>query len=131
MIAFSPSGVTVMKAAPVDEPGTSCTRLVSTPFRRALVLGPAEPVVANPAEECHARAEEAAAAAWLAPLPPLWVARRASVTVSPGAGRRSTLRTKSWFIEPATKTSATQNLLSRQLAESIWVAAGLRDNGIP
>src|SRR5919107_6407717 len=50
---------------------------------------------------------KAAAAAWFAPLPPLWVESSAFVTVSPGFGRRSTLRTKSWFMEPRTKTSVT------------------------
>jgi hypothetical protein len=33
------------------------------------------------------------------------------VTVSPGSGRRSTYMTKSWLIEPTTKTSAIRDLL--------------------
>src|SRR5688500_4942875 len=123
VIAFSPSGVTVMKAAPVDEPGTSFTRVVSTPLSASdLTSGPPKPSSPTRPRKATLAPRRAAAAAWLAPLPPLWVARRASVTVSPGAGRRSTLRTKSWFIEPTTKTSATLSLLSRllSLAQELW-----------
>src|SRR5215210_3927899 len=108
VIAFSPSGVTVMKAVPVDEPETSCTRLVSTPLSASdRTSGPPNPSSPTRPRNATLAPRRAAAAAWLAPLPPLWVARRASVTVSPGAGRRCTLRTKSWLIEPTTKTSAT------------------------
>src|SRR5215213_2629734 len=57
-------------------------------------------------EIARIEATAAIAVAAFAPLPPLWVEGSAFVTVSPGFGRRSTLRTKSWFIDPSAKTSA-------------------------
>ena len=44
-------------------------------------------------------------AAFNLPYLALPVESSALVTVSPGSGRRSTFNTKSWFIEPSTKTS--------------------------
>jgi hypothetical protein len=70
-----------------------------------------------------------AAAAWFAPLPPLWVESSALVTVSPGFGRRSTFRTKSWFIDPGTKTSTNFGPYSRN-CETFSLVTSFTSTGI-
>src|SRR5215204_2115959 len=107
MMVFSPSGVTVIKAEPVGTPERLSTRLASTPLSRRFFTSSSpkgsSPTLPNMATSAPRRA---AATAWLAPLPPGKRESWAPVTVSPGSGRRLTLRTKSWLIEPTTNTLA-------------------------
>src|SRR5215211_5042821 len=107
MMVFSPLGVTVIKAEPVGTPERLSTRLASTPLSRRFFTSSSpkgsSPTLPNMATSAPRRA---AATAWLAPLPPGKRESWAPVTVSPGSGRRLTLRTKSWLIEPTTNTLA-------------------------
>jgi hypothetical protein len=70
-----------------------------------------------------------AAAAWFAPLPPLWVESSALVTVSPGFVRRSIFRTKSWFIDSSTRTATNFGPYSRN-CETFSLVTSFTSTGI-
>ena len=125
-----PIGVTVMKAAPVDEPGTSRTSPVSTPLSASdRTRGPPNP--SSPTRPRNATlAPSRAAAGLVGPLATV-VGRETSVR-DRLAGRGAALHAQDEVLVYRTSdedVSHSEFLLSRRLAKSTRIAPGLRDDG--
>src|SRR5688500_16533432 len=102
---FSPAASTRISATPVAWSGSVRSSVTSTPStsKAARAAVPKSSVPTAPTKTVAAP-RRAAATAWFPPLPPWCWANRAPVTVSPGAGRWSSVATRSSLTEPTTIT---------------------------
>ena len=104
MIRFWPEAVsTKIGATPLDTPFDDPDVLgVDAEALEVLDRGRAEQIVADPGDHRDVGAAEAAATAWLAPLPPKPISKLSPKMVSPARGNRSLKVVRSTLALPTT-----------------------------